>query len=257
MKIEAVRYFRGHTPDDADLMGFEVDEDFFGGRPSDLARASRDALGSRVSVEVMDMLNVADEILQSWINRGWPVRLNGEDEPTQLTTEHLRGICPTEFLGAIATAFSRDQVLLQTTDTGQLHPITPESLCAAFCLAQLFESLKHQHIDWTSLNGGYHAMLAAEAHAIGLALGGSRSDAFGRILAAKSGREGALKRSQTDPKRAAMKAIHDEWLATKQKGEKFSATAFARGMAKKHSEVTVEAIKNAQTRWSKHYPPRG
>ena len=57
-------------------------------------------------------------------------------------------------------------------------------------------------------------------------------------------------------KHAVMSAIQTEWKSRKDGGQKFSATAFAKDMAKLHKDaVTAEAIKNAQTKWNKEYHP--
>ena len=54
----------------------------------------------------------------------------------------------------------------------------------------------------------------------------------------------------------AMSSIFVEWKARKNAGLRFSATAFAHEMHLSHKQaVTVEAIKNAQTRWAKTYRP--
>lgn len=69
---------------------------------------------------------------------------------------------------------------------------------------------------------------------------------------------GSVKRMANDTtgKFAAMDAIKSEWKRRKDAGQKFKAIEFAREMAKAHSDVvTVEAIKNAQTRWNKEYHP--
>jgi hypothetical protein len=56
-----------------------------------------------------------------------------------------------------------------------------------------------------------------------------------------------------------MAAIRAEWTLRKQRGERFKAVAFAIEMHSKPAfrVVTLEAIKNAQTRWNKEYHPAG
>jgi len=57
-------------------------------------------------------------------------------------------------------------------------------------------------------------------------------------------------------KHAVMKSIQEEWKRRKDAGLKFTATAFAKEMARHHKDVvTVERIKNAQTKWNKEYHP--
>lgn len=63
-------------------------------------------------------------------------------------------------------------------------------------------------------------------------------------------------RLSKSPKAAVMTAIKADWTARKESGERINATQFAKQLsAKHHGMVTVEAIKNAQTKWSKAYHP--
>jgi hypothetical protein len=75
----------------------------------------------------------------------------------------------------------------------------------------------------------------------------ARKAANARIVLDKSG------------KAAVMAAIRAEWTLRKQRGERFKAVAFAIEMHSKPAfrVVTLEAIKNAQTRWNKEYHPAG
>lgn len=81
---------------------------------------------------------------------------------------------------------------------------------------------------------------------------------FEAFVAKRKARSSGYLRWANDPKKATMNEIEDEWWKRKDDGLRFTAVSFAREMAKKHEDaVTVEAIKNAQTRWNKEYrPPR-
>ena len=72
-------------------------------------------------------------------------------------------------------------------------------------------------------------------------------------------RAAALQRVSLDKdgKAAAMAAIRAEWKKRKDAGLKFKAVEFAREMHRRPEFriVTLEAIKNAQTRWGREYHP--
>jgi hypothetical protein len=75
---------------------------------------------------------------------------------------------------------------------------------------------------------------------------------------AKNATKAALAKisKDADGKHSAMAEIHDEWKSRKAVGARFKAIDFAREMHKRHrGAVTLEAIKNAQTRWNKEYHP--
>lgn len=79
-----------------------------------------------------------------------------------------------------------------------------------------------------------------------------------RTASSQAGRRAnaAKKIHDKDGKVAVMNKIRDKWIERKGSGMRFSATAFAHEMHKKfRGVVTVEAIKNAQTRWTREYHP--
>lgn len=74
----------------------------------------------------------------------------------------------------------------------------------------------------------------------------------GREARSQLARFAVAKRLADDPKAKAMEQIREEWLRRMNAGKRFKAVEFAREMARKHHDiVTVETIKNAQTRWLK------
>ncbi len=93
------------------------------------------------------------------------------------------------------------------------------------------------------------------------AVSGRDKDAISQVItvirreAAASGARAKLAKDSAG-KHAVMISIQNEWTRRKDAGQKFKAVEFAREMAKEHKDVvTVEAIKNAQTRWNKQYHP--
>ena len=75
------------------------------------------------------------------------------------------------------------------------------------------------------------------------------------MQASDSGKQKGKRDPVTRAKSKAMEAIRSEWKRRKDAGQRFTAVSFAREMARKNQAVTLEAIKNAQTRWNKEYHP--
>ncbi|MUV14688.1 hypothetical protein [Noviluteimonas gilva] len=99
----------------------------------------------------------------------------------------------------------------------------------------------------------YIESLADEARVLAIALVERRKSA-----ATKAARKAVAAKLQKDAggKLRVMAEIQSEWVRRRNAGTRLNATTFAKEMNVRYGGVvTVEGIKNAQTRWAKAYHP--
>lgn len=252
-----VRYFSHDVPESIDLSTIEDDEEVFGGGLASVITRAHKILIGLSGKSIRNLLLLGDFSISQMISH--KVIVFDQLKEQRILTEDLLSYIPEiTFAKFLASALGNAPVKIDDEESTKSPPYdaTPARFLAAFALAQAYLSTRHgTHIDWLSINGGYHAMQAAEAIAISELLSGNESFVAPLIgmtqleILAKRGAAARLERD-ADGKQAAKVKAHDLYLNWQAGHIRFkSGAAFARHI------VDTLPIENTKTveRWMKKW----
>lgn len=243
-----------------DLMGFSYEEDSSFGMVARIVEGARTTLGDLPPDFARAALWVGDSILDAALDG---ITLRSSDGK-RLDREDLNfnQLNQLDFISLVLLTIGRSKFELGDEEHSiDSFEVTPARFCAAYALRMIYNGTRDYLKESEDLRD-YYLMQAATAFGFMQAVTptdeASISDAVSASLRRDTAKRLAAERWKRDPKGQVMESIKIEWKKRKDAGQRINATRFAKDMAREHRDaVTIEAIKNAQTRWNKEYHPAG